>query len=74
MYILICFITIPFYFQGFDFRMEHFHCYSDHGDGGHYHYDTTPADVSYLAYLNVAEYLFRIDRPPESHDIGRDKD
>lgn len=28
-----------------DLRMEHTHCFSDHNQGGHYHYDTTPADV-----------------------------
>lgn len=44
-------------------RQEHFHCFSHHGQGGHYHYDTTPNDASYLAYFNVAESLYRIDLP-----------
>ncbi|XP_064612876.1 ester hydrolase C11orf54-like [Liolophura sinensis] len=55
-----------------DLRMEHFHCYSDHGEGGHYHYDTTPNEVEYRGYFNIAEYMFRIDKPLETHMIGRD--
>lgn len=57
---------------GLDLRIEHFHGFSDHGDGGHYHCDTTPDEVEYLGYLNVAEYLYRIDRPKETHRFGRD--
>ena len=60
------------YFQDLDLRVEHFHGFSAHGDGGHYHYDTTPNDVAYSAYFNVAEFMFRIDRPRETHTIGRD--
>ena len=52
--------------------MEHFHCFSEHGDGGHYHFDTTPDTVQYHAYLNVAEYMVRVDRPAETHNVGRD--
>jgi len=44
-------------------RCEHFHCFSDHGQGGHYHFDTTPSDASYLGYLNLAEAVYRIDLP-----------
>ena len=29
--------------------------YSRHGDGGHYHYDTTPDEVEYIGYFNLAE-------------------
>jgi len=57
---------------GLDLRIEHFHCFSKHGDGGHYHWDTTPDDVEYIGYLNVAEHLYRIDRPQVTHLIGRD--
>ncbi|XP_077197560.1 ester hydrolase C11orf54 homolog [Paroedura picta] len=57
---------------GFDLRLEHTHCFSHHGDGGHYHTDTTPEDVEYLGYFAPAEYLFRIDRPKETHMVGRD--
>ncbi|KAL3442304.1 hypothetical protein BJX65DRAFT_312995 [Aspergillus insuetus] len=28
--------------EGWDLRMEHTHCFSDNGVGGHYHYDTHP--------------------------------
>lgn len=57
---------------GLDVRLEHTHCFSDHGQGGHYHYDTTPENVSYLGYFVPAEYVYRIDRPPSTHMIGRD--
>ncbi|XP_013405405.1 ester hydrolase C11orf54 homolog isoform X2 [Lingula anatina] len=55
-----------------DLRVEHFHLFSDHGEGGHYHTDTTPDIIEYRAYLNVAEFMYRIDRPTETHNIGRD--
>jgi hypothetical protein len=48
---------------GFDLRMEHTHCFSSHNQGGHYHGDITPKEVEYEAYFNVAEVLYRIDRP-----------
>ncbi|BFZ05420.1 hypothetical protein BsWGS_08459 [Bradybaena similaris] len=44
-------------------RQEHFHCFSHHGQGGHYHYDTTPDNASYLAYFNLADAVYRIDLP-----------
>ncbi|KAH9502466.1 hypothetical protein Btru_075721 [Bulinus truncatus] len=49
--------------QKLHLRQEHFHCFSHHGQGGHYHYDTTPVDAAYLAYFNIAEYVYRIDLP-----------
>ena len=63
---------VLFLFQDLDLRIEHFHGFSDHGDGGHYHYDTTPTEVSYHGYFNLGEYMVRIDRPKETHMIGRD--
>jgi hypothetical protein len=45
-------------------RMEHTHCFSDHGDGGHYHFDTTPENVEYEAYFNIAKIIYRVDLPP----------
>ena len=54
------------YFQGLDLRVEHFHCFSEHGQGGHYHYDTTPEEVAYRAYFDIAESLYRVDQPPVS--------
>lgn len=44
-------------------RCEHFHCFSHHGQGGHYHFDTTPNDAAYLGYMNLAECVYRIDIP-----------
>ncbi|XP_038618035.1 ester hydrolase C11orf54 homolog [Tachyglossus aculeatus] len=57
---------------GFDLRVEHTHCFSHHGEGGHYHYDTTPDTAQYLGYFLPAEFLYRIDRPKETHLVGRD--
>lgn len=47
---------------GLNLRMEHFHCFSEHGDGGHFHYDVTPREAEYIGYFNVAEYMFRVDK------------
>ncbi|KAF1926873.1 ester hydrolase-like protein C11orf54 [Didymella exigua CBS 183.55] len=60
---LVCLSVLHSYDPGFDLRIEHTHCFSHHGEGGHYHYDTTPDDVQYEAWFNVAETLYRIDRP-----------
>jgi Domain of Unknown Function (DUF1907) len=60
--ILTCLSVFHSHDPGFDLRIEHTHCFSDNG-GGHYHFDTTPEEVEYEAYFNVAEVLYRIDRP-----------
>ncbi|XP_027194170.2 ester hydrolase C11orf54 homolog [Dermatophagoides pteronyssinus] len=60
---LICLTTFHSEDPGLDLRMEHTHCFSDHNQGGHYHYDTTPDIIRMTAYLNVAEAIYRIDRP-----------
>ncbi|KAJ8118826.1 hypothetical protein OPT61_g288 [Boeremia exigua] len=60
---LVCLSVLHSHDPGLDLRIEHTHCFSDHGEGGHYHYDTTPEDVEYNAWFNVAEVLYRIDRP-----------
>ncbi|GBN58145.1 Ester hydrolase C11orf54 [Araneus ventricosus] len=57
---------------GLNLRVEHTHCFSDHGVGGHYHEDTTPEDVEYEGYFNLAETLYRIDQPYEVFDFGKD--
>lgn len=44
-------------------RMEHTHCFSKDGRGGHYHYDLEDEDVEYEGYFNVAEAIYRVDRP-----------
>ncbi|KAL2813354.1 hypothetical protein BDW59DRAFT_178248 [Aspergillus cavernicola] len=52
--------------EGLGLRMEHTHCFDPEGDekGGHYHYDVeSGGDVEYEAYFNVAETIYRIDRP-----------
>lgn len=43
-------------------RLEHFHMTSNHSQGGHYHYDTTPDTVEYEGYFVVAERIVRIDK------------
>jgi hypothetical protein len=60
---LVCLSVLHSHDPGLDLRIEHTHCFSDHGEGGHYHYDTTPEEVQYEAWFNVAEVLYRIDRP-----------
>ncbi|XP_067934896.1 ester hydrolase C11orf54 homolog [Watersipora subatra] len=57
---------------GLDVRIEHFHCFTDRGVGGHYHYDTTPEDVAYRGYFGLAETFYRIDAPPEILNFGKD--
>ena len=57
---------------GLDLRLEHSHCFSSHGDGGHYHGDTTPGEVVYEGWFNVAECIYRVDPPRETHMFGRD--
>ena len=44
---LVCLGVLHSSDPGLDLRIEHFHCFSDHNQGGHYHYDTTPQDVRY---------------------------
>ena len=57
---------------GLDLRVEHTHVFSSHGEGGHYHYDVTPEDAQYTGYFVLAEQIFRIDAPAETHQVGRD--
>jgi len=44
-------------------RLEHTHFFSDHGEGGHYHYDITPETVEYEGYFVPCKSLYRIGRP-----------
>lgn len=60
---LVCLTTLHSVDPDLKLRMEHTHCFSDHNQGGHYHYDTTPDNVKYIAYLNVAQSIYRIDQP-----------
>lgn len=55
-----------------DLRPQHFHLFSNHGVGGHYHYDTAPTTVKYTAYLNVAKKLIRVDQPEVAPLFGKD--
>lgn len=55
-----------------DLRLQHFHSFSKHGLGGHYHYDTTPETVEYLGYFVVGKKIVRIDKPLVTHKFGRD--
>lgn len=55
-----------------DLRLTHFHSFSQSNWAGHYHYDTTPDTVQYEAYFNVGTRIVRIDRPINTHKIGRD--
>ena len=69
---LICLSTFVSHDPGLDLRVEHTHVFSDHGVGGHYHFDTTPVDVEYTGYFTLAETIHRIDAPAVTHQVGRD--
>jgi len=58
---------------GLDLRIEHTHGLNkDKGQGGHYHCDTSAETVEYHGYFSLAEYVYRVDRPKTTHQIGRD--
>jgi len=60
---------------GLDLRVEHSHGWTLHEgatEAGHYHYDILPQDVEYHGIYTVAQKIVRIDRPKETHNIGRD--
>jgi len=63
---LVCLSVFHSIDPGLELRMEHTHCFSTHGQGGHYHYDVTPNEVEYRGYFVAAEKLYRIDRPVHS--------
>lgn len=46
----------------FKLRFQHFHVFSDHNEGGHYHYDITPEIVEYEGFFDVAERIILIDK------------
>ncbi|KAL0994425.1 hypothetical protein UPYG_G00122040 [Umbra pygmaea] len=69
---LICQTVLVSRDPGLDLRVEHTHCFSYHGEGGHYYTDTTPDTVEYLGYFMPAEWVYRIDRPHSTHQVGRD--
>ncbi|CAB3397608.1 unnamed protein product [Caenorhabditis bovis] len=58
---LVCTTVIHSTDPGHNLRLEHTHCYSEHGDGGHYHYDTTPDTVVYEGWFAPSEKIYRID-------------
>jgi len=45
------------------FRLEHTHFFNDFGQGGHYHYDTTPETVHYRGYFSICQAAFRVSGP-----------
>ncbi|CAD6193719.1 unnamed protein product [Caenorhabditis auriculariae] len=59
---LVCASILHSYDPGMSLRLEHTHCYSEHGEGGHYHYDTTPEDVVYEGWFAPANHVYRIDK------------
>merc|ERR1712071_102355 len=63
---LICLSVFYSSDPGLDLRIGHTHCFKPpdkQGAGGHYHCDTTPADVSYLGYFVLGDRLARVARP-----------
>ncbi|XP_078034350.1 ester hydrolase C11orf54 homolog [Augochlora pura] len=55
-----------------DLRVQHFHSFSHHGEGGHYHIDTTPETIEYLGYFNLGTVLYRVDQPTTALMFGKD--
>ena len=56
-------MVTPYFKKGLDLRLEHSHGFNiDNGQGGHYHYDTTPDVVEYTAYYNIAEGSIRFTK------------
>nr|XP_031833404.1 ester hydrolase C11orf54 homolog [Nomia melanderi]XP_031833405.1 ester hydrolase C11orf54 homolog [Nomia melanderi] len=55
-----------------DLRVQHFHSFSHHGEGGHYHIDTTPETIEYLGYFNLGTALYRVDQPTTALQFGKD--
>lgn len=49
--------------QKLGLRMEHTHCFSQDGRGGHYHYDLEDEEIEYEGYFNVVEKVYRVDKP-----------
>ncbi|CAF2900281.1 unnamed protein product [Rotaria sp. Silwood2] len=43
------------------FRLEHSHFFSDHGQAGHYHFDTTPKEVHYHGYFILCNEAVIVD-------------
>jgi hypothetical protein len=60
---LTCLSTIVTDSLGSDFRQEHTHFFSAHGQGGHYHYDTTPSNVEYDGYFVPCAKIYRVGKP-----------
>jgi hypothetical protein len=65
---IVCASVFHSYDPGYSLRMEHTHCYSEHGDSGHYHDDTTPDEVEYEGYFVPAETIYRIDQVSENEN------
>lgn len=59
--------------QGMDMILQHFHSFSSHGEGGHYHFDVNPHTVKYQGYFNLAELAVHIDQPPLISHLNVDK-
>lgn len=69
---LIAVGTLTTHESDLDLRVQHFHSFSHHGEAGHYHIDVTPDTAEYLGYFSVGEEIYRVDRPVDTHKIGRD--
>ncbi|KAI6207296.1 Ester hydrolase C11orf54-like protein [Aphelenchoides fujianensis] len=59
---LVCATVIHSHDPLLHLRLEHTHVFSAHGDGGHFHYDTSKDEASYVGYFKPAQMLYRIDK------------
>jgi hypothetical protein len=48
-------------------RLEHTHFFSDHNQGGHYHYDVTPDEVEYVGYYVPCASVYKIAKPADPY-------
>ncbi|NP_001232953.1 uncharacterized protein LOC100572956 [Acyrthosiphon pisum] len=46
---------------GLNLRLQHFHLYTDHNQGGHYYNDTEPETIKYTGYFGVSKQFTKID-------------
>ncbi|CAK7235387.1 hypothetical protein SBRCBS47491_009276 [Sporothrix bragantina] len=65
---LTCLSVLHVNDPGLRLHPQHTHCFSEHGEGGHFHHDSTPADAEYEAYFNTAKAIYRIDGPDELYE------
>ncbi|XP_033219957.1 ester hydrolase C11orf54 homolog [Belonocnema kinseyi] len=52
------------------FSPYHFHSFSDHNAGGHYHDDVTPDEIEYLGYFTPAKVVSKVKCQNSDSSLG----